>query len=422
MGEKALSAQEIQNFDQSPDPFEMLHGQLDELPITIWKRRRFVFLFTGAGLLCTVLFSLTIPNEYLSTATLMIPEIQSLTGSSVLGPLTGQISVVGGTSGIFNSKSPGALLTTILGSNRIQDAIIARSNLMSVYHKKLSSDTRKALTANTTIDEDKKSGILTLTVKDRDKNRAQSMVREYIEELNRNLNDLNSSNAHREREFLEIRLKSIKSELDDDSRTLAQFSSNNVTLDYEKQGDVSLTAAARLQGELITSESELQELRAKYADDNVRIKGVQARIQELKGGLQKMGGKSKTGEETTAASDQLLPSIRQLPMLSLNYYNLYREVRIKEALYETLSKQYELAKVQEARELPVVKVIDEPDLAERKTSPHRVKMAISGTFLFFFLGIFWVALQATWFKIKTTPDLPLKAYFTKFKNESQNPA
>ena len=242
------------------------------------------------------------------------------------------------------------------------------------------------------IAEDKKSGIISISVTDNDPNRAREIAGAYIEELDKLVNSLSTSSARRERVFLEQRLKAIKDDLDTSSRALSQFSSRNATMDIQKQGEATVEAAGKLQGELIAAESELSGLKAQYTDDNVRVRAARGRVNELQSQLRKMSG---VGEDVDAASldaGQLFPSIRRLPLLGLTYYDLYRQVAMQEALYETLSKQYELAKVQEAKEIPPIKVLDAPDLPEKKSSPHRLAIAFVGAWLSALAGLLWIIL------------------------------
>ena len=108
-----------------------------------------------------------------------------------------------------------------------------------------------------------------------------------------------------------------------------------------------------------------------YSDDNVRVREARARIDELQSQLRKMGGIGGKVDGSDQKSDQLYPSIRELPILGVTYSDLYRQLTMQEAIYETLTKQYELAKVEEAKEIPPIKVLDEPQVPERKSSPHR---------------------------------------------------
>jgi capsule polysaccharide export protein KpsE/RkpR len=207
---------------------------------------------------------------------------------------------------------------------------------------------------------------------------------------------LSTSSARREREFLEQRLKSIKSDLDASSVALSQFSSRNATLNPQSQGQALFESAARLQGEVITAQSELSGLKAMYSDDNVHVREARARVDELQSQLQKIGGEDESVGAGDLKSDQFQPSIRKLPLLGATYADLYRRVTMQENLYETLTKQYELAKVQEAKEIPPIKVLDEPDVPERKSSPHRLTIVLDGILLSVFAGIAWIIARKLW--------------------------
>jgi capsule polysaccharide export protein KpsE/RkpR len=210
------------------------------------------------------------------------------------------------------------------------------------------------------------------------------------------VNSLSTSSARRERIFLEERLSSIKDSLDASSHTLSQFSSRNATVDPQKEGEATVEAAERLQGELIVAQGQLSGLKAVYADDNVRVRQVRAQIEELQSQLRKMSGMGEDANATDLKADQVLPSVRQLPLLGYTYYDLARQVTVQEGLYETLTKQYELAKVQEAKEIPPIKVLDQPGVPERKSRPHRLTITLLGAILSAFAGIVWILTRTLW--------------------------
>jgi capsule polysaccharide export protein KpsE/RkpR len=190
-------------------------------------------------------------------------------------------------------------------------------------------------------------------------------------------------------------LKEVKKDLDGAESQLSQFSSSNATLDVQDQSRVMMTAAANVQGELIAAESELRGLQSIYGEDNVRVLAVQGRIAELRSQLEKMSG-SKATAGSDLSSGQLYPSLRQLPRLGATYYDLYRQTKIQETVYEVLTNQYELAKVQEAKEIPAVKVLDRPDVPERKSFPPRTLIVELGTLLALLAGIGWTIGEQQW--------------------------
>ena len=169
-------------------------------------------------------------------------------------------------------------------------------------------------------------------------------------------------------------------------------------MDVQQQGKSMMDAAARLQGELIFSESQLKGLQEIYSDDNVRVRELKARIAELRGQLKKMVGDytDPTGTNESGTGSGSYPSIRTLPALGYRYVDLYRRAKIQETLYEFLTQQYELARVQEAKEIPVVRIMDDGNLPEKKVSPIRsliVGLSVFGALL---LACGWVLARHNW--------------------------
>ncbi len=219
----------------------------------LWNHRRF-FLRAGAlGLIASTLIAFLIPKSYTSTARLMPPDSQSNSGMAMMAALAaknpgGFGSLAGDLLGV---KSSGALFVGVLGSQTAQDRLIQQFDLRKVYGTRLITDARTKLNENTSISEDKKSGIISISVADRNPERAAALANAYVDELNSLVSELSTSSAHRERVFLEERLKVAKQDLDDASNQLAQFSSKNNTLDIQQEGKAMLDVAANLAGQLV---------------------------------------------------------------------------------------------------------------------------------------------------------------------------
>jgi len=377
-----------------------------ELGMEIWERRNWLAKVIGLGTLVAVIIALLTPNKYTSTAQLMPPDSQALSNISMLSALSGGSPIASMGGGLMSARTPAGTFIGILSSQTAQNDLINRFDLRRVYHCKLYIDARKVLAERTVIDEDKKSGIISISVTDRDPNRARDLAGAYVEELGKLVNKGSTSSARREREFLEQRLESIKSDLDASSVALSQFSSRNATMDPQKQGQSILDSAGKLQGELIAAQSELSGLKAMYADDNVRVRQAGARVDELQRQLRKMDGIGERVDGEDLKAGQFMPSIRKLPLLGVTYADLYRRMTMQEAIYETLTKQYELAKVQEAKEIPPVKILDEPDVPERKSSPHRSIIILLGFFLSAFAGTSWVIALKLWGLMRDAQTVP----------------
>ncbi len=263
----------------------------------LWESRKLLLKFAAWGAVLTAVIAILIPSQYESITRLMPPDPPQGQGLAMLAGIVGRMGAnLGGFgSDLLGMKTSDDLFATVLFSRTVQDDLISKFDLRHVYREKRWVDTRKELTSRTDVSIEHKSGVLTIRVKDHDPKRATAMAGEYVAELNDVVNQLNTSSAHREREFLEGRLEQVKGELESAEKEFSQFASNNATIDIKEQGKAMVEAAAALEGELIATETELQGLRQIYTDYNVRVRTAQARVNELNRQIQKLGGKPGFG-------------------------------------------------------------------------------------------------------------------------------
>ncbi|HXO04841.1 MAG TPA: Wzz/FepE/Etk N-terminal domain-containing protein [Candidatus Sulfotelmatobacter sp.] len=368
-----------------------------------WDRRRLFLQMTVIGLVVSTLIAFLIPKSYTSTTQLMPPDTQSSSGMAMMAAFAAKGSNgLGSMAGdLLGLKTTGALFVGVLRSQTSEDRVIERFDLRKVYGKRLVADARAKLDENTSITEDRKSGIITISVTDRSPQRAAGLANAYVDELNSLVTDLSTSAAHRQRVFLEERLKVVKEDLDDASNQLAQFSSRNNTLDIEQEGKAMLDVAATIAGQMVAAQAQLEGLRRIYTDNNPRVQALSARVDELRKQLQRLGGvnsKSGEGHDTiqTSSSDMPYPSIKNLPLLGVKYADYYQRAKIQGTVYELLTQQYELAKVEEAKETPSVKVLDPGTVPEKKSFPPRLSIMLMGAFLGFALTVIWVLGATRW--------------------------
>jgi capsule polysaccharide export protein KpsE/RkpR len=366
----------------------------------LWEQRRVLGKTVAISLVLGLLLAFIIPSHYESTVQLMPPDSDDSSGMTMLAALagsTGAMSGLGAIAGdLLGLKNSGAVFVGILRSRTVQDRLVDRFNLQEVYWEKYKEDACKDLADNSDISEDRKSGIITIEVTDNDPQRAAAIAQAYVDELNRLAAEVSTSAAHRERVFLEERLRSVKRDLNNASVAFSQFSSKNTTIDIEEQAKAMVGAAAALQGELIASESELKGLEQIFTPNNVRVRSIKSRIAELRAQLAKLGGEAGTAGQPGQSGDSMYPTMRQLPILGVTYFDLYREAKIQEAVYETLTQRYELAKVQEAKETPSVKVLDGANLPETKSFPPRLLIILLTTFLSVAGCVCWILARARW--------------------------
>jgi uncharacterized protein involved in exopolysaccharide biosynthesis len=364
----------------------------------LWDERRFLVRCVLAGLVVATLIAFLIPKQFESTAQLMPPESQSSNSLALLAGMSGPGGLGMLAGDLLGMKSTGALFVGVLRSRTVEDRIVDRFSLKKVYGQSLQIKAREKLAERTAVTEDRKTGIITITVTDHDPKRATEIASAYVEELNTLIEQLSTSSARRERVFLEERLSAVKKDLEAAEKDFSQFASSKGAIDITEQGKAMVEAAATLEGQLIAAQSEMEGLKQIYTDSNVRVRSTQARINELRQQLRRLGGKAGSTSENgdDPAADTLYPTLRQLPILGVPFADKLRRLKIQEAVFETLTKQYELAKVQEAKEVPSVKELDVPTVPEHKSYPPRLVIMVLGVLCATMVGLVWVLAQARW--------------------------
>jgi capsule polysaccharide export protein KpsE/RkpR len=278
-------------------------------------------------------------------------------------------------------KTPGAIFVGIMGSRTVQESLVKQFDLVHQYKTPIIEDACKRLTADTVIQENPKSGIITISVIAGNPVLASKIAQGYVVELDRVVTNNSTSAARRERIFLEERLKEIKKDLDDSAEALSRFSTKSRTIDMPSQARAMVDSGLKLQDELATARSDLAGLRQAYSEDNVRVRTASARVEELQKQMDKIAGLSQKSGSSAYTSESDYPSLGALPALGLTYADLNRKVLVEEALWGALTKQYEAAKVQEAKEIPTVRILDVANVPSRKSSPHRIRIVLLGAFL-----------------------------------------
>ena len=381
----------------------------------LWKQRLWLFRVVARAFVVSVVIALLIPNQYESSVSIMPPDSMNNSGA-MLAALAAKASpeLAGMAGSLLGTKGSGALFVELFRSRSVQDRVIERLNLKKVYRTRYQEDARRMLNERTSVGEDRRSGVLSLAVTDRDPQRARDIAQTYVEELNRLVSEVSTSSARRERVFIEQRLAAVKIDLEDAEKQFSVFASKNSALDIKEQTKAMVESAALLQGQMIAAQSELEGLQQIYTPNNVRVRSARARIEELQKQLQKMGGTDASLESDATAgsateggatagsatkSEDLYPSIRKLPLLGVQWADLYRRMKIQETVYELLNQQYELSRIQEAKEIPSVNAIDPANVPERKSWPPRTLLVAGMSLLSLAAASLWIIGGAHWRRI-----------------------
>ena len=266
--------------------------------ILLWRHRRTLARVTAAGGLLTILITLLMPNRYESSTRLMAPDMR---GGSQAAMMAGLLANAGGAASLGSSllggmNNAGAMLVGVLHSRTIASNLVKQYDLKKVYGVRKDDDARERLADFTDIGEDHKSGIITIAVADISPQRATNLAQSYVEQLDWLLAQVNTSSAHRERVFLEDRLKVVKQELSAAAKQLSDFSVKNTAIDPKEQGRAMVDAAVGLQADLVASQTELRGLEQVYTDSNVRVRALKARIARVAAAVEKAAGRQSQPE------------------------------------------------------------------------------------------------------------------------------
>lgn len=383
---------------------------------TVWTGRTFLVRLTFLGFALGVLISSLIPPLYTSTTRLMPPDNQS---GSALGAIAASMATSRGVSGFgdllgnkMGLKNSSDIFVGILKSRTVQNEIIQHFDLKRVYGTGSLQDARGKLTSRVDFSVDRMDHTISISVADRSAQLAADMAKAYVDQLNRLVSELSTSSARRERIFLENRLLQVNLDLQAAEREFSQFAGKHSSIDIQEQGRAILGTTATLQAQLMLAESELQGLRKIYTDSNVRVRALEARIAGLQSQLQKFGLKDQSTVDAAANLQALPPAVGKLPKLGATYADLYRRAKVQEALSDLLTQECELAKVQEAKEIPTISVLDVADVPERRSSPPRLAfVGMASMLLACTVGMSLLITSKIW--NEADPHDPGRAVFTE---------
>src|SRR5579884_681503 len=355
-----------------PKPSPQWLGWTDAL-YRLWLQRFRILRWGLIGLVLSIPVAWRYP-KYESTIQIMPPDSGTSGLAAMLPALSKSPALRGFAGDNMGAKTTGAVFMKVLDSRTVKDDLIDRFDLKKRYGSTYMESARKKLTSRTIISEDKKSGVIAISVIDRDKDLAHDMAKAYVDELDAVTARVSTSAARRERIFIEQRLAEENKTLQDAEQQFSQFASTNMALDVPEQTKVTVEAAARLQGELIATKAQLEGLKETYTDENIRVKSAQAHINELERALAKINAGHPSASQDPSNP---YPSVKNLPLLGVKWADLYRNTKIRETVVEMLTQQYEMARIQEAKEIPTVKVLDPASTPEQK-QPSWLMIVLGG--------------------------------------------
>jgi len=344
---------------------------------------------TLAALLLSTAVAFLIPKEYSAEAVVMTPQ-QAQPSLSAMAQLAGGVGSGAGLSGLsllsgFGLRNSADLYIGILESRTIADNIIAKFDLKRVYDAEDFYVTRKRLAHNTTIKSGKDT-LIRVRVDDRDPKRSADLANAYVDELSRQNSTAALTEAAQRRLFFESQLSKEKDNLADSEIAMRDTQQSTGLVAVSGQPEAMLRSVAQLRAEILGRQAQVDGMKTYVADDNPRLKMVEREISSLQSEL------SRLEKGSHIAGTPEVP-VGQLPQAGLEYIRRYRDVKYHEALYEILAKQYEAARLDEAKAGAVVQIIDKAVVPERKSWPPRMILILATTGFAAFAASFWLLAQ-----------------------------
>jgi uncharacterized protein involved in exopolysaccharide biosynthesis len=351
---------------------------LVDLASVLAKRKRLVVGLPFVVGLLTALGSLLLPVSYTSTTRILPPQ-QNQSSSALLLSQLGSLLVAGPNSPL-SLKNSSDLFAGMLKSRTVADRLIDRFRLRELYEVELLHDAREVLARRTNITVSR-DGLIRIDVEDRDPQRAAAIANAYVEELRRLLTNLAIGEAGSRRVFFEQHLRKAKDDLTTAEVSLSTFQRRTNLLDPQSQAGLTVATAASLRAQIAAKQVQISALRSFATEHNPELVRTEQEIESLRKQLAKLESDARTGR-----GDVLL-SIDTPPNLVSEFLQKFREVKYHETLYELLAKQYEIARIDEAKDAAIVQVVDEAVPPERKSWPNRTRLVLLTVFVTGLLSI-----------------------------------
>jgi len=383
-----------QDMESRPVPREN-EIDLKELFRALARRRRLILGITAASAVVALVVSLLLPVYYKAETRILPPQDKgSNLAAQLLGQAGGLIGIAGGAAGV---KSQGELFVAMAKSRTVLDRMVDRFDLMKLYKGKYRQDARKKLLGLLTVQQDRKSGIISLTVEDRDPKRAADMANAFVEELKSMAGGLAISEAGERRMFFEEQIRHTKESLARAEEEVKRFQQRTGAFQIDAQAKSIIEGIANLRARIAAKEVEAKVLRSFATAQNPDLQRTEEEVRALRIELEKIESGNGRGFDHRISSDRI-------PAIGTEYLRTLRQLKFNETLYELLVKQYELAKLEEARDAVVIQVIDQAIPPEQKSRPQRARIVLLTMVIMSFLSVIigWL-IERPWKKSGMTP-------------------
>lgn len=372
-----------------------------DLLIVVAERRRMIFSVTAISAILAVIASFLLPASYTATTTLLPPQQNTSVGSMLaaqLGSLGSMAALAGGTLGL---KNPSDMYVAMFRSETVEDAMINDFNLKSEYHARFMADARKKFEDHSKVDANGKDGLIHVSVSDADPRRAATMANRYVDEFHHLSEHLALTEAGQRRMFFQQQLEDAKNKLADAEEALKKTQQTTGLIALDSQARALIESAASLRAQITAKEVQIQAMRTYATGENAQLAQAQKELDSLRSQLAALGGSEEN-------PNSLIVPKGKVPEAGLEYVRKLRDVKYYETIFQILARQFEVAKLDEAKEGAVIQVVDPATVPERRSFPKRSLIVIVATAAGLFLAIFIAFLLAGLEHLETDPESAAK--------------
>jgi tyrosine-protein kinase Etk/Wzc len=382
-----------------------------DLLIVVAERKRTVLWITIASAILAVIVSLILPKKYTATVTLLPPQ-QSSSLSAQLASQFGAFAGVSALTGTSLLRNPNDVFVGMLQSRTVEDGMIQHFGLMQEYHEKYLIDTRRKLEHYAEIDGKGKDNLIHISVEDRDPQRAADLANGYVDQFRALSQHLAITEAQQRRLFFEEQLKQANQNLADAEQALEMTEQKTGLIQLPSQAQALIESAAALRAQIAAKEVQIQGMQTYATGQNAQVVEAQQELDGLRAQLAKLGGRGDN-------PDSLIVPKGQMTAAGVEYIRRLRDVKYYETVFDILARQFEVAKLDEAREGATIQVIDPAIPPDKRSFPKRGLIVVAATFAGFIVAIFWVLWQAALDRMKgdpeTSPKLSLLRHAIAFR-------
>jgi len=370
---------------------------LDVLLVLARNRKR-IALVTIAALVLGAGATLLLKPTFTATASILPPQQQQSSVNAMLGQLgsLAGLAAGGGASGLL--KNPADMYVGMIMSRTVSDRVIERFQLKSLYDDKTMDDARKDLKSHVTA-EAAKNGLIEISVKDHDPKRASEMANGLIEELYHLTSNLAMTEAAQRRLFFNEQLEDEKKALASAEDDLKNTQEKTGLIQLNGQSEQIIRNVANLRAQIVSREVQMQALRTYATEENPDV----SRLQQEIAALQKQLTVMENNQRRLQPGDIQVPT-GQVPKVGLEYVRKLREVTYHTTLLNLLAREYEAARIDEAKSAPVIQVVDHAVPPQKKSGPHRVLLTAAAGLLGFILACSFTFLFHVLHQIERVPE------------------